>query len=172
MFSTVFPQKNIHLDNHPQKRESLWKSRGPGDKFQHTIGSKKSETGNTEESKRKFHFTCTTFLLKKHCLVLRGTFLVQNFSHKHSENLSEHSASPAGQHIYFSPYTDNLFLTPSRILNCKTRGPGEPGRITSRDKNRMYQRYIDPTECFTDSSRKPTHKSWEMPHLQIPPFGP
>ena len=33
--------KNIALDNHPQMRETLWKSRFPEEKFQHTAEEKK-----------------------------------------------------------------------------------------------------------------------------------
>lgn len=47
------PQKNTDSENHPEIRKSLWKSRDPEEKFQHTTGSKKSETRNTEEGKRK-----------------------------------------------------------------------------------------------------------------------
>ena len=32
--------ENTGLDNHPWMRETLWKSRSPIEKFQHTVGTK------------------------------------------------------------------------------------------------------------------------------------
>lgn len=44
--------KNIALDNHPQMRKILWKSRFPEEKFHHTAEEKKNEFGPTEMGKR------------------------------------------------------------------------------------------------------------------------
>lgn len=41
------------LDNHQQIRKSLWKPRNLAEKFQHTTGTRKSETEQVEEGKRK-----------------------------------------------------------------------------------------------------------------------
>lgn len=41
--STTFPPKNTDFDSHPQTRVTLWKSRGPMEKFQHSTGAKNQE---------------------------------------------------------------------------------------------------------------------------------
>lgn len=45
--------ENTDLDNHQQIRKSLWKSRNPAEKFQHTVGTRKSEAEQVEEGQRK-----------------------------------------------------------------------------------------------------------------------
>lgn len=41
-----------NLDNHSYIRVPLWKSKGPVEKFQHTVRAKNSKIGWIEESKR------------------------------------------------------------------------------------------------------------------------
>lgn len=45
-FSNVLPQKNINFDNHPQKRQPLWKSKSLMEKFQHVVGAQDNSNIN------------------------------------------------------------------------------------------------------------------------------
>lgn len=51
-FFTVFPPKNTNFNNYPQMREPLWESRSLAQKYQHTVGARKSKIGCIEEGKR------------------------------------------------------------------------------------------------------------------------
>ena len=59
------PLENTVLDNHPQTREPLWKSRFPAEKFQHTTEAKKDKVGCTGEGKRNSLTLPASALLQK-----------------------------------------------------------------------------------------------------------
>ena len=58
--------------------------------------------------------------------------------------------------------------TQNTEVSCMTGGRKVSGRIVARTL-RGHQWDEDPTNCFTESTRKPTHELLHLPHLWIPP---
>lgn len=139
-------KKNADFDNHPWNGVSLWKARSPVQKFQHTTGGKKSETGGTEESKSN------GFALLASPLPWGGTAQCQEktfgpwFLLGRKEGTCEWVVLDTAS---FSLYPEN-----GSILHDQGQGMAER---TAAKTFRVYQRDMDLTNHITDSIRKPTH---------------
>ena len=159
------PLENTDLNNQPL---TLWKSRSPVEKLQHTTRAKKSKIGHIGEGKRN-------------SLTLHASPLPQGSTAQCQESLSQPMISFAveSKSVWVPSFPScarccqwGPFLSHHPeywVLSFMIQRQWAAGRTVARAQDGTCQRDVDPIDCNTGSTEEPKHELPGISHLQIPP---